>query len=188
MTGARVRRWPSRQGEAGRRPARRRRLWYANGIALLAVAAAVVVIVILTGRSPGGPTLPKTFGLYGQCYYVRSPSEATELKKAGDCPAFSTPARMPSSWLISYFPFYNSRYYTGTFVAARNQSSFRAFMDRFDAWHSGKIGRAAPFATYIDGKGDEIIGRSAGVNASDTAIITDNSTRWLPQAGQSRRG
>ncbi len=187
MIRARFRRWPSRAGEAEQRPPQRRRLWYANSIGFLAVAAAAAVLVILTGRSPAGPTLPRTFGQYGQCYYVRSPSEAAGLKKAGDCPAFTTPARMPPSWLISYFPFYNSRYYTGTFVASHDQPSFRAYMDSFGARHSGKIGRDAPLATYIDGKGDEIIGRSAGVNSSDTGISTDNSTRWLRQAGQSRQ-
>jgi hypothetical protein len=187
MIRARFRRWPSRAGGAERRPGRRRRIWYANVIGLAAVAATAVVLISLSGRSPGGPTLPRTFGEYGQCYYVRSPSEAAELKKAGDCPEFSTSARMPASWLIAYFPFYNSRYYTGTFVASHDQSSFRAYMDSFDARHSGKIGRDAPFATYIDGKGDEIIGRFAGVNSSDTGISTDDSTRWLPQPGQSRQ-
>jgi hypothetical protein len=149
------------------------------------VAAAVTVLVVVSSQG-SGPTLPRTFGQYGQCYYVRSPSEAAELKRARDCPTFSTPARMPKAWLISYFPFYNSRYYTGTFVPSHERSSYRAFMDSFDARYSDRIGRDAPYATYIDSKGDEINGRSAGVNSSDTGISTDDSTRWLQTSSRHR--
>jgi hypothetical protein len=184
---ARFPRWPHRRAEPGHQVRRRPRLWFAYGLGLASIAAVVTVFFVVSSRSPGGPTLPRTFGQYGQCYYVRSPSEATELKRAGDCPTFSTAARMPPAWLISYFPFYNSRYYTATFVRSHDRSSYRAFMDSFDARYSDKIGRDAPFATYIDSKGDEINGRSAGVNSSDTGISTDDSTRWLRRAPSQRR-
>jgi hypothetical protein len=59
-------------------------------------------------------------------------------------------------------------------------------MDSFDARYSDRIGRDAPYATYIDSKGDEINGRSAGVNSSDTGISTDDSTRWLQTSSRHR--
>ncbi len=186
MIRARFPRWPHRRADLEHQARRRPRLWYAYGLGLAGVVAVAAVFVIVSSRSAGGPTLPRTFGQYGQCYYVRSPSEAAELTRAGDCPTFSTPARMPAAWLISYFPFYNSRYYTGTFVPSHDRYSYRAFMDSFDARYSDRIGRDAPYATYIDSKGDEINGRSAGVNSSDTGISTDDSPRWLPRSAHRR--
>ena len=164
----------------------RLRRWHIGGAGVIVTAIIVfTVLAVFASRSGFHPVLPAAFGQDGKCYYVRSPREATELKRAGDCPASAVPGRMPIGWLCQYYPFYASAYYVGTFVTPGTQPAFRSYLQSVDDDYAGQISDEAPDATYVTSDGDEVSGSAAGVTSSGTTMSSDGSSDGYGDAGDS---
>jgi hypothetical protein len=131
---------------------------------------------VYRSQSGAGPVLPKTFGQDGKCYYVHSPSEVTRLKHAGHCSATSVPAQAPNSWLFLYYPFYNSRYYTSSYVSPDDEAAYQSYLRGFDGQYAAEIGEYAPTAKYVTSSGADETGAQAGVGADGTTLGSDDGS------------
>ena len=162
-------------GVHARRPPRLRRRHWA-GLVTFAVVATVIALIVYRSQSAADPVLPRAFGQDGKCYYVQSPTEVRKLKQAGHCHASSVPAQAPISWLFLYYPFYNSQYYTSSYVSSDDDDAYQSYLRSFDDEYSAEISEDAPAATYVTSSGTDETGAQAGVGADGTTLGSDDNS------------
>jgi hypothetical protein len=114
--------------------------------------------------------MPASLGPGNDCYYVMTPAEAADMVYLSKCPRNDVPAQAPQSWVIRYYPFYDSSWYKSNIVPKSAQADYAGYMSTFGAANATEIAKEAPAAQYVDGYGNIVTGAHAGVSGDGTSI------------------
>jgi len=167
---------PAHVDTGGRHSAARRHR--VTGWGLIGPGCAVVAIIVLAivnrSSGPSTPDLPASFGPGSDCYYVMTPTETANLEKQGKCRSGAVAAQAPQSWVVRYYPFYNSSWYKNSIVPPAAQAEYSGQMSSFGTENATEIAKEAPTAQYVDGNGDTVTGTDAGVSGDGTSISDDS--------------
>ena len=151
----------------------RRRLALRGGclVVVLGLGAAILISALTgAGDSSSPPDMPASLGPGNDCYYVMTPAEAANMHILSKCPRNDVPAQAPQSWVIRYYPFYDSPWYQGNVVPQSDQADYAAYMSTFGAQNATEIAAQAPAALYDGGAGTIVTGANAGVSRDGTSI------------------
>lgn len=94
-------------------------------------------------------------GGQGRCYYVQDPAEVAALQQAGLCPATWLAYQAPPVWEATYWDWYSSPSYYGTYVPITRRATYTSVtVVSFQSTHTADISRLSKTATYkgSDGK------------------------------------
>ena len=101
---------------------------------------------------------PAAYGVPGHCYYVDDPAEAIALENAGLCPRSWVPTVMPLAWHETYWDYYDSPAYYGTYVPARIRTVYIHRETTFGHRYGAAIKTRARTATYRSSTGQTVKG------------------------------
>lgn len=129
----------------------------------LPVMVALAMMLAACGQS-SVPDVPAASANGHDCYYVKSPQEAQNLKQQGRCPQNSVAMQAPMWWIIMYYPMLNSPWYRNNIVPASARSSYKTQMTTFGDTYANRIKAQAPKAKYLDEEDNVVTGQKAGVS------------------------
>jgi hypothetical protein len=151
----------------------RRRIALRGGCLVVALGLGAAILIPAlngTGDLSSPPDMPASLGPGNDCYYVRTPGEAANMHILSKCPRNDVPAQAPRSWVIRYYPFYDSPWYQHNVVPQSDQADYAAYMSNFGAENATEIAEEAPAAQYDGGAGTIVTGANAGVSRDGTSI------------------
>lgn len=143
--------------------------------------------------STGAPVsyAPAAYGVSSghgfDCYYIESAAEVTALINAHHCPPGSTATPMPLTWEETYWSYYDSDAYYGTYMPAYERTMFvTSYSVTFARKYSTTIKLDASKGTYLSSSGKKVSGPSvaklkftagAGKSGSVTTVHGGGSLR-----------